>query len=85
MEEEEKIRLLEDELVDLRFKLKDSKDKELIYLDILNNLNTSINDLFKEEEENERFRFSSEIDYRQCMVNLRKSLQEYKRVYRINF
>lgn len=85
MEEEEKIRLLEDELVDLRFKLKDSKDKELIYLDILNNLNTSINDLFKEEEENERFRFNSEINYRQCMVNLQKSLQEYKRVYRINF
>jgi hypothetical protein len=85
MVENEKIRLLEDEVVDLRFKLKDSRDKELIYLDILNNLNTSINDLFKEEEENERFRFVNEIDYRQCIVNLRKSLQEYKRVYRINF
>ena len=77
--------LLEDEVVELRFSLKDSKTKEMFYLDILNNIDSSISDLFKQEEENERFRLNEEIDYRECLINLKKSLNEYKRVYRINF
>ena len=85
MEDIEKIRLLEDEVVELRFSLKDSKTKEMFYLDILNNIDSSISDLFKQEEENERFRLNEEIDYRECLINLKKSLNEYKRVYRINF
>jgi hypothetical protein len=85
VEDNEKIRLLEDEVVELRFDLKDSRTKEMYYLDILNNINTSISDLFKQEEENERFRLNEEIDYRECLINLKKSLNEYKRVYRINF
>jgi hypothetical protein len=85
VEDSEKIRLLEDEVVELRFSLKDSKTKEMFYLDILNNINSSISDLFKQEEENERFRLNEEIDYRECLINLKKSLNEYKRVYRINF
>ena len=85
VEDNEKIRLLEDEVVELRFDLKDSRTKEMYYLDILNNINTSISDLFKQEEENERFRINEEIDYRECLINLKKSLNEYKRVYRINF
>ena len=85
VEDSEKIRLLEDELVELRFSLKDSKTKEMFYLDILNNIDSSISDLFKQEEENERFRLNEEIDYRECLINLKKSLNEYKRVYRINF
>lgn len=85
MEDSEKIILLEDEVVELRFSLKDSKTKEMFYLDILNNIDSSISDLFKQEEENERFRLNEEIDYRECLINLKKSLNEYKRVYRINF
>jgi hypothetical protein len=85
VEDIEKIRLLEDEVVELRFSLKDSKTKEMFYLDILNNVDSSISDLFKQEEENERFRLNEEIDYRECLINLKKSLNEYKRVYRINF
>jgi hypothetical protein len=85
VEDIEKIRLLEDEVVELRFSLKDSKTKEMFYLDILNNIDSSISDLFKQEEENERFRLNEEIDYRECLINLKKSLNEYKRVYRINF
>ena len=85
MEDSEKIMLLEDEVVELRFSLKDSKTKEMFYLDILNNIDSSISDLFKQEEENERFRLNEEIDYRECLINLKKSLNEYKRVYRINF
>ena len=84
-EDSEKIMLLEDEVVELRFSLKDSKTKEMFYLDILNNIDSSISDLFKQEEENERFRLNEEIDYRECLINLKKSLNEYKRVYRINF
>ncbi len=85
MEDSEKIILLEDEVVELRFALKDSRTKEMFYLDILNNIDSSISDLFKQEEENERFRLNEEIDYRECLINLKKSLNEYKRIYRINF
>lgn len=85
VEDSEKIILLEDEVVELRFALKDSRTKEMFYLDILNNIDSSISDLFKQEEENERFRLNEEIDYRECLINLKKSLNEYKRVYRINF
>jgi len=85
VEDSEKIMLLEDEVVELRFSLKESKTKEMFYLDILNNIDSSISDLFKQEEENERFRLNEEIDYRECLINLKKSLNEYKRVYRINF
>ncbi len=85
VEDSEKIMLLEDEVVELRFSLKDSKTKEMFYLDILNNIDSSISDLFKQEEENERFRLNEEIDYRECLINLKKSLNEYKRIYRINF
>lgn len=76
---------LEDEIVELRFALKESRDKQLIYLDILTNINTSLKDLFERERENERFDFGDEVDYRECLVNLDKALKEYKRIYRITF
>ena len=76
---------LEDEIVELRFALKESRDKQLIYLDILTNINTSLKDLFERERENELFDFGDEVDYRECLVNLDKALKEYKRIYRITF
>ncbi len=76
---------LRERIIDLEFELKDSKDKMMIYLEILSNIDLSINDLLKREEENERFHFNEEIDYRECIINLKKHLNEYKRVYRINF
>jgi hypothetical protein len=81
----DKISQLEDEIVELRFALKESRDKQLIYLDILTNINTSLKDLFERERENERFNFGDEVDYRECLVNLDKALKEYKRIYRITF
>jgi hypothetical protein len=81
----ERIEQLEVENIDLKFELKQSKDKELIYLDILNNIQTGLDDLFQREHENERFQFDENIDYREALINLNKSLQEYKRVYRVNF
>jgi hypothetical protein len=81
----DKIAELEGEIIDLKFDLKESKDKQLIYLDILNNIQTGIDDLFQREYENERFHFNENIDYREALINLNKSLQEYKRVYKINF
>ena len=42
MEENEKIEELEGEIVELKFQLKKSKDKEMIYLDILSNIDTSL-------------------------------------------
>ena len=81
----DKISQLEDEIVELRFVLKESRDKQLIYLDILTNIDTSLKDLFERERENERFNFGDEVDYRECLVNLDKALKEYKRIYRITF
>jgi hypothetical protein len=81
----DKISQLEDEIVELRFALKESRDKQLIYLDILTNIDTSLKDLFERERENERFNFGDEVDYRECLVNLDKALKEYKRIYRITF
>jgi hypothetical protein len=78
-------RELEDRIIELEFELKTSRDKEFIYHDILNNINTSLNDLFIREQENNRFHISEDIDYRECLVNLRNSLSEYRRIYRIQF
>ena len=81
----ERIELLEVENIDLKFELKQCKDKELIYLDILNNIQGSLDDLFQREKESDRFRLMEEFDYRESLVNLDKALKEYKRVYKINF
>ena len=45
----DEIERLESEIVELRFQLKESRDKELIYLDILNNIYFSLKELEKEE------------------------------------
>jgi hypothetical protein len=81
----ERIEQLEVENIDLKFELKQCKDKELIYLDILNNIQGSLDDLFQREKDSDRFRFMEEFDYREAIVNLDKSLKEYKRIYRVNF
>jgi hypothetical protein len=79
------IELLEEKVIELNFSLKESRDKELIYLDILNNIQGSLDDLFQRESESDRFRLMEDFDYRDSLVNLDKALKEYKRVYNINF
>ena len=85
MELTEKIDLLEDEIIELKYQLKKSRDKEYVYLDILSTIEESLKVFFKEEEENNRFGFNDETDYRECIVNLKKSLDEYKRVNNLRF
>lgn len=82
---ESEIQKLEGEIFELQARLKESNKKELVYKDILSDINNSIKELFEIEAENERFRLDAEIDYRACLKNLKKSLAEYKRVYKINF
>jgi hypothetical protein len=82
---ESEIQKLEGEIFELRSRLQDSHKKEMFYQEILSEINNSINELFEIESENERFRLDAEIDYRACLKNLKKSLAEYKRVYKINF
>jgi hypothetical protein len=80
---EEEIEKLESEIVELKFDLKKSKDKEMIYLDILSNIDNSLRVLFKREQENERFNLGDNIDFRQSVINLKESMDEYKRVYKL--
>jgi UTP-glucose-1-phosphate uridylyltransferase len=83
MEEEDKIEELEGIIIDLKFDLKKSKDKELIYLDILSNIDNSLKVLFKREEENERFDLGDDVNYRECIVNLKNALDDYKDIYKL--
>ena len=80
---EEQIENLESEIVDLKFDLKKSKDKEMIYLDILSNIDLSLRTMFKREEENNRFNLGDNIDFRESVVNLKSAMDEYKRVYKL--
>jgi hypothetical protein len=83
MEEEDKIEELEGIIIDLKFDLKKSKDKEMIYLDILSNIDNSLKVLFKREEENERFDLGDDVNYRECIVNLKNALDDYKDIYKL--
>ena len=76
---------LEGKIIDLQFELKKCKDKELVFLEIISTIDISLKDLFHREEENLRFNIDEEINYRDCLLNLKLALNEYKRVYRVNF
>jgi hypothetical protein len=83
--QDSEVQILEGEIVDLKYDLKKSQDNEKFYKEILSEIDNSIKLLFEQEKEIERFNLNEEINYRDCIVNLQKSLNEYKRVYRINF
>jgi septal ring factor EnvC (AmiA/AmiB activator) len=85
--QESEVQRLEGEVFELESQLKEHRDKERIYQEILSDVNNSIIDLFKREEENKRFKFDEVIDYRQRMLGMKEYLDEIKRTYRgkINF
>jgi len=76
---------LTDNLYELQYQLKLSRDKELIYKDILSNIEGSLIELFQRETENERFNLDDEINFRESLLNLKSSLDEYKRLYKLRF
>jgi len=85
--EESEVQRLEGVIFEMESTLKDHRDKERIYQEILSDINNSIIDLFKKEEENIRFNLGEETDYRQCMIGMKEYLDNIKSVYRgkINF
>jgi len=83
--QDSEVQILEGEIVELKYDLIKSRDNEKFYKEILSEIDSSIKLLFEQEKEIERFGLDEEINYRDCLVNLQKSLNEYKRVYRINF
>jgi hypothetical protein len=86
MEDKERIQELEGTIFDLRSELNECIDKERIYREILSEINDSIINLLQREQENERFRFDEKIDFRQYVLNVKKDLNDYRRLYRnINF
>jgi hypothetical protein len=86
MEDKERIQELEGTIFDLESELRECIDKERIYREILSEINDSIINLLQREQENERFRFDEKIDFRKYVINVKKDLDEYRRLYRnINF
>lgn len=83
MEEEDEIQELEGIVIELEYQLKKSRDKEMIYLDILSNIDNSLKVLFNREEENERFDLGDDVNYRECIVNLKNALDDYKEIYKL--
>jgi hypothetical protein len=73
----------EDEVIELRFELERSKDKEMKYLAMLQDIDNSLSVLFRREKENERFNLGEQTDYKECCKNLKEYLDECKRVYKI--
>ena len=82
---EEHYRELEDKVIELQQELERVKKKELVFLEIISTIDLSLKDLFNREEENLRFNIEEEVNYRDCLLNLKLALNEYKRVYRVNF
>jgi len=82
---EEKIDALEEEIIELKYQLKQSKDKEIIYKEILSDVNHSIKTLFERESENERFGLGETFNFRENMLNLKSALDEFKRIYKLRF
>ena len=81
MEDKERIQELEGIIYELKSELRECVDKERIYQGILSEINDSIINLLQREQENERFRFDEKIDFRQYVINVKKDLDEYKRIY----
>jgi hypothetical protein len=74
---------IEDELIELRFQLKESKDKEMKYLAILQDIDKSLQQAFKQEEENIRFNLGNPFNFEAACINLRDYLNECKKIYKI--
>ena len=74
---------LEGEIVELKFQLKQSKDKEMKYLAILQDIDKSLQDLFLREEQNERFNLGEVFNFRESCMNLQNYINDCKRIYKI--
>jgi len=81
MEDKERIQELEGEIFDLRSELQECIDRERIYREILSEIDDSIINLLQRDKENERFRFDEKIDFKEYVINVKKDLDEYRRIY----
>ena len=80
--QESKIQKLEGEIFEMESTLKDHRDKERIYQEILSDINNSIIDLLKREQENIRFNLGEVTDYKQCLIGMKEYMDNIKSVYR---
>lgn len=81
---EDKIGSLTEEILELKSILKKAKDKEFLYLDLLQNIKESLNVLFIREEENKRFNLGETFDFRESLLNLQSAIKEFENTYKIN-
>jgi hypothetical protein len=81
MEDKELIQELEGEIFNLRSELKECIDRERIYMEILSEIDDSIINLLQRDKENERFRFDEKINFKEYIINVKKDLDEYRRIY----
>ena len=82
MENNDEIQRLEGEIFELRDKLRRTVDRELVYKGILTEINDSISSMLKMDDENERFRFDEQIDFKIFVRNIKDDLDKYRRIYK---
>jgi hypothetical protein len=80
--QESEVQRLEGVIFEMESTLKDHRDKERIYQEILSDINNSIIDLFKREQENIRFNLGEVTDYKQCLIGMKEYMDNIKSVYR---
>ena len=80
--QESEVQRLEGVIFEMESTLKDHRDKERIYQEILSDINNSIIDLLKREQENIRFNLGEVTDYKQCLIGMKEYMDNIKSVYR---
>lgn len=82
MECNDEIQRLEGEILDLKDKLRKSTDRELIYKEILTEINESIVSIIERDKENDRFLFDEKIDFKLFVIKVKEDLENYRRIYK---
>ena len=82
MEHNDEIQRLEGEIFELRDELRRTIDREVIYKEILSEINNSVNEVIGRDEENIRFKFDEVVDFKGFVHNMKDVILEYRRIYR---
>ncbi len=88
LDEEPVLRLIDyiDQLKEqlIEMEQKNDKSKELIYLDLLQQIGDSVRIILKRDAENERFNLGDDTNWKDCVIGLKDAINEFNRIYKTN-